>query len=240
MEQASLCFVLQVEQEEETYCSDEIEVVLVDNSGSGPAPSGLDDCDTVKIVITMSCDPQTAAQLEESLKQRLLENTQVRAKVHSEKHRTQPLHQPVSHFKAQKDAGEGHIKIPVITFDSPEEEGDGGSEDESTLRQATSQSEEFHLCRETASSECLDLEQRHAGGQVNGDGSAGPQLADDNSSSGAAADAPEPNVDSRGFLRLPPTLGCCGPGGRSHIRGLSMDSGKDAVLLSDHSHHSVR
>lgn len=72
-----------MDQEEETYCSDEIEVVLVDNSGPGPAPSALDDCDTVKIIITMSCDPQTAAQLEESVKQRLLEDTQVRIKVHS-------------------------------------------------------------------------------------------------------------------------------------------------------------
>uniref|UniRef100_A0AAX7UT49 Pecanex-like protein n=1 Tax=Astatotilapia calliptera TaxID=8154 RepID=A0AAX7UT49_ASTCA len=34
--------------------------------------------DTVKIIITMSCDPQTAAQLEESVKQSLLENAQVR------------------------------------------------------------------------------------------------------------------------------------------------------------------
>lgn len=81
--QLALCFILKVDQEEETYCSDEIEVVLVDNSGPGPAPSALDDCDTVKIIITMSCDPQTAAQLEESVKQRLLENTQVRTKFHS-------------------------------------------------------------------------------------------------------------------------------------------------------------
>lgn len=63
---------------EETYCSDEIEVVLVDNSGPGPASAHLDDGDTVKIIITMSCDPQTAAQLEESVKQSLLENAQVR------------------------------------------------------------------------------------------------------------------------------------------------------------------
>lgn len=222
-----------MEQEEEAYCSDEIEVVLVDNSGPGPAPSGLDDRDTVKIVITMSCDPQTAAQLEESVKQRLLENTQVRTQVHSGKHHAQLLHRPVSRFKAQKDAGEGHVKIPVITFDSPEEEGDGGSEDESTLRQATSQSEEFHLCRETASSECLDPEQRPAGGQGSGDD------GDDDGSSGAAAGALEPNADSRGFLRLPPTLGRCGPGGRTHIRGLSVDSGKDSVLPSHHSHHGV-
>ena len=68
----------QAEAVEETYCSDEIEVVLVDNSGPGPAAVRLDDNDTVKIIITMSCDPQTAAQLEESVKQSLLENAQVR------------------------------------------------------------------------------------------------------------------------------------------------------------------
>lgn len=53
-------------------------MVLVDNSSSGPASVHLDDSDTVKIIITMSCDPQTAAQLEESVKQSILENAQVR------------------------------------------------------------------------------------------------------------------------------------------------------------------
>uniref|UniRef100_A0A3Q3WMZ3 Pecanex-like protein n=1 Tax=Mola mola TaxID=94237 RepID=A0A3Q3WMZ3_MOLML len=62
---------------EETYCSDEINVVLVDNSGPGPVSAQLDDSDTVKIVITMSCDPQTAAQMEDSVMHRLQENPQV-------------------------------------------------------------------------------------------------------------------------------------------------------------------
>uniref|UniRef100_A0A3B4V3I2 Pecanex-like protein n=1 Tax=Seriola dumerili TaxID=41447 RepID=A0A3B4V3I2_SERDU len=70
--------ISETEPPEETYCSDEIEVVLVDNSGPGPATVQLDDSDTVKIIITMSCDPQTAAQLEESVKQSILENAQVR------------------------------------------------------------------------------------------------------------------------------------------------------------------
>lgn len=69
----------QIDGVEETYCSDEIEVVLVDNSGPEPASACLDDNDSVKIIITMSCDPQTAAQLEESVKQSLLENAQVRS-----------------------------------------------------------------------------------------------------------------------------------------------------------------
>ncbi|XP_034041097.1 pecanex-like protein 2 isoform X3 [Thalassophryne amazonica] len=215
---------VQAELMEETYCSDEIEVVLVDNSAPGPASAHLDDNDTVKIIITMSCDAQTAAQLEESVKQSLLENVQ-----------------------AQKDAGECYIKIPVITFDSPEEERqdqggeDPGSEDEPTLKNTTSQSEEFYLCRETTVSEsttleCPDQEQEHLG----------LQLTNDNSSSGTDVnshpddtDPLERNVDSQGFLRLPPTVDRYGPGGRTHIRGLSMDSGKDAVLLSDRSHNTT-
>ncbi|KAM8738092.1 pecanex-like protein 2 [Acanthopagrus schlegelii] len=226
----------QVEPVEETYCSDEIEVVLVDNSGPGPVSAHLDDSDTVKIIITMSCDPQTAAQLEESVKQSLLENAQ-----------------------AQKDAGECHIKIPVITFDSPEEEKQEGeegeettgSEDDPTLKQTTSQSEEFHLCRETISSEfttldCPDLDQKLTGVQLTNDSTPSPQLTNDNSSSGIDVhshpddtDPLDANVDSQGFLRLPPALGRYGPGGRTHIRGLSMDSGKDAVLLSDRSHNTT-
>ncbi|XP_042358651.1 pecanex-like protein 2 [Plectropomus leopardus] len=227
----------QAEPVEETFCSDEIEVVLVDNSGPGPVSTHLDDSDTVKIIITMSCDPQTAAQLEESVKQSLLENAQ-----------------------AQKDAGECHIKIPVITFDSPEEEkqemeeGEEGisSEDELTPKQQpTSQSEEFHLCRETTTSEsttleCPDPDQGHVGLQTTDDSTPSPQLTNDNSSSGIDVhshhddtDPLDPNVDSQGFLRLPPALARYGPGGRTHIRGLSMDSGKDAVLLSDRSHNTT-
>uniref|UniRef100_UPI003AAB9D34 pecanex-like protein 2 isoform X1 n=1 Tax=Centroberyx gerrardi TaxID=166262 RepID=UPI003AAB9D34 len=228
----------QAEPVEETYCSDEIAVVLVDNSGPGPVTAHLDDSDTVKIIITMSCDPQMAAQLEESVMQSLLENAQ-----------------------AQKEAGECHIKIPVITFDSPEEERQegeegeegAGSEDDPTPKQleTTNQSEEFHLCRETTSSEsttleCQDPDQEHLGPQITDDNTPSPQLTNDNSSSGIDVhshpddtDSPDLNVDSEGFLRLPPAFGRYGPGGRTHIRGLSMDSGKDAVLLSDRSQNTT-
>ncbi len=169
-------------------------------------------------------------------------------------------HVCVCPYKAQKDAGECHIKIPVITFDSPEEEKEEeegeegtGSEDDPTLKQqqTTSQSEEFHLCRETTSSEfttleCQDPDQEHLGLQMTNDSTPSPQLTNDNSSSGIDVhshpddtDPLDANVDSQGFLRLPPALGRYGPGGRTHIRGLSMDSGKDAVLLSDRSHNTV-
>jgi len=162
-------------------------------------------------------------------------------------------------WKAQKDAGECHIKIPVITFDSPEEEKEEPEEGEETtdseenhtpkLQKTTSQSEEFHLCRETTSSESTTLgcpDQEHHGLQMTTDSTPSPQLTNDNSSSGIDVhshpddtDPLEPNIDSQGFLRLPQTVGRYGPGGRTHIRGLSMDSGKDAVLLSDRSHNPV-
>uniref|UniRef100_A0A673CEC9 Pecanex-like protein n=1 Tax=Sphaeramia orbicularis TaxID=375764 RepID=A0A673CEC9_9TELE len=163
---------------EEMYCSDEIEVVLVDNSGPGPVSSHLDDSDTVKIIITMSCDPQTAAQLEESVKQSLLENAQV----------------------------------------SPS------------------------CCNVSPTLECPDPSQEQLGLQLTKDSTPSPQLTNDNSSSGIDVnshpddtDPLDAKVDSQGFLRIPPALGRYGPGGRTHIRGLSMDSGKDAVLLSDRS-----
>uniref|UniRef100_A0A8C9S2G8 Pecanex-like protein n=1 Tax=Scleropages formosus TaxID=113540 RepID=A0A8C9S2G8_SCLFO len=88
-------------QPEENYCSDEIAVVLVDNSG--PVAS-LDESDTVKIVITMSCDAQTAAELEESVKLSILESAQAR-------------------MDAGRGSGDCPVKIPVITFDSPEDDG---------------------------------------------------------------------------------------------------------------------
>ncbi|MED6275425.1 hypothetical protein CHARACLAT_026449 [Characodon lateralis] len=166
--------------------------------------------------------------------------------------------------KAQKEAGECHIMIPVITFDSPEEEWQQeqmegeevtGSEDDPTPRQQqqqfTRQSEEFHLCRETTSSEsntleCSDLEQEQRGLQMNEDSAPSLQLTNDNSSSGIDVHSHpddthplEPIVDSQGFLRLPPMVGRYGPGGRTHIRGLSMDSGKDAILLSDRSYNAT-
>ncbi|XP_061646869.1 pecanex-like protein 2 isoform X1 [Phyllopteryx taeniolatus] len=224
----------QDEQGEETYCSDEIEVVLTDSSGpassSAPPPHADSEADAVKIVITMSCDPRTAAQLEESVKLSLLENAQ-----------------------AQKDAGECHINIPVITFDLPEDEKQELEEDaqekeeadlikdEPTRRRPASQSEEFFLCRDTISSESATLECPHLD-------PASTQQTNNNSSSGVDVhshfnpDDTDPLVscaDPQGFLRLPPALGRYGPGGRTHLRGLSMDSGKDAVLLSDRSQNTA-
>lgn len=57
--------VPQVERAQETFCSDEVKVVLVDSSGPGPASCGPDERDAVKIAITASCVPQ----MEESVKQ---------------------------------------------------------------------------------------------------------------------------------------------------------------------------
>lgn len=176
-------------------------------------------------------------------------------------------------MQAQKEAGECHIKIPVITFDSLEEEGgrvgqEGvGSDDEPSprLSQSSNHSEEFHLCRETTSSdspmmECPPLDRQRLALQLRDTGEdeasctqlfhdnvLSPLLTNDNSSSGVDvhshhddSNPPELSVDSEGFLRLPvAALGRYGSGGRTHIRGLSMDSGKDAVLLTERSQNTV-
>uniref|UniRef100_A0A8C7WZK2 Pecanex-like protein n=1 Tax=Oryzias sinensis TaxID=183150 RepID=A0A8C7WZK2_9TELE len=224
-----LILLSQAELVEETYCSDEIEVVLVDTSSPGLS-THVDNSDTVKIIITMSCDPQTATQLEENVKQSLLENAQVRPD-----------------YLAQMDAGECHIKIPIITFDSPEEkqgpEGGGqviGSEDDATAKQQ-------QILNQSEVSTTLEGPDPQQENPVTADRTASSLVTNENSSTSGIdvhsnPDDTEPldaNVDSQGLLRLPNTVGRCGPGGRIHARGLSMDSGKDAVLLSDRSNHTT-
>ncbi|KAL0983823.1 hypothetical protein UPYG_G00133220 [Umbra pygmaea] len=215
---------------EETYCSDEIAVVLVDNSGPSDR---LDENDTVKIIITMSCDAQTAAELEESVKQSILESTQGQMGIDTR----------------GSDPADCLIKIPVITFDSPEDDDGSGGENESRrcseaeTAQQQSASTDGQITKELMSSDsaaldCRDLEYNEADLDH-----PSPQLTTaDNSSSGIDVhshpdenDPPDLNLDAGGFLRIPAMLGKHGPGGRTHVRGLSMDSGKDAVLIADRS-----
>ncbi|CDQ66297.1 unnamed protein product [Oncorhynchus mykiss] len=215
---------------EETYCSDEIAVVFVDNSG----PSArLDENDMVKIIITMSCDAQTAAELEESVKQSILESAQAQMGIDP-------------HGGA---AGDCLIKIPVITFDSPEDDERSGAESEGEpLSEADSaelqtpspdgQITKELMSADSAALDCRDLEYNEADLEH-----PSPQLTTaDNSSSGIDVhshpdenDPPDLNVDADGFLRIPSMFRKYGPGGRTHVRGLSMDSGKDAVLIADRS-----
>ncbi|XP_062320057.1 pecanex-like protein 2 isoform X1 [Osmerus eperlanus] len=217
---------------EETYCSDEIAVVLVDTSG--PPSARLEESDTVKIIITMSCDAQTAAELEESVKQSILESAQAHAQRGGD------------HQGGGPNTGDCHIRIPVITFDSPEEEGEGEGEGKSVSETDPSQqaltSPDVELAKDLVSSDVVQLDQEYLSPQLTNENSPSPQLTNENSSSGIDVDShneendpPELNMDANGFLRIPPALGryCLGPGGRTHVRGLSMDSGKDAVLLVD-------
>ncbi|XP_019901815.2 pecanex-like protein 2 isoform X2 [Esox lucius] len=219
---------LQNDQPEETYCSDEIAVVLVDNSG----PSArLDESDTVKIIITMSCDPQTAAELEESVKQSILESAQAQMAIDPN----------------EGDVADCVVKIPVITFDSPEgDEGSGGenegehlSEEDAIRRQTPSPDGQITkelMSADSAAMDCRDLEYNEADLEH-----PSPQLTTaDNSSSGIDVhshpdenDPPDLSVDAEGFLRIPSASGKHGPGGRTHVRGLSVDSGKDAALVAD-------
>ncbi|XP_046885398.1 pecanex-like protein 1 [Hypomesus transpacificus] len=217
---------------EETYCSDEIAVVLVDTSG--PPSARLEESDTVKIIITMSCDAQTAAELEESVKQSILESAQAHAQRGGD------------HQGGGPNTGDCHIRIPVITFDSPEEEGEGEGEGKSVSETNPSQqaltSLDVELSKDLVSSDVLQLDQEYLSPQLTNENNPSSQLTNENSSSGIDVhshneenDPPELNMDANGFLRIPPALGryCLGPGGRTHVRGLSMDSGKDAVLLVD-------
>uniref|UniRef100_A0A8B9RMT7 Pecanex-like protein n=1 Tax=Astyanax mexicanus TaxID=7994 RepID=A0A8B9RMT7_ASTMX len=182
------------EKPEENYCSDEIAVVLVDNSG----PSvHLDETDTVKIIITMSCDPQTAAELEESVKLSILESAQ-------------------SHLAQQEMVGgDCSVKIPVITFDSPHEE---------------EEEQKMDVCPE----------EKEEDPPISSEISALQRSLTYNSSSGIdvhshpdETDPTELKSDADGFLQIPSGFRRIGPGGRTHVRGLSMDSGRDAVLIGN-------
>uniref|UniRef100_A0A8C1TBB3 Pecanex-like protein n=1 Tax=Cyprinus carpio TaxID=7962 RepID=A0A8C1TBB3_CYPCA len=207
------------ETPEENYCSDEIAVVLVDNS----SPSAhLDESDTVKIIITMSCDPQTAAELEESVKQSILESAQ-----------------------SQQGESDCPVKIPVITFDSPHEveEPSAGDEKEDKLVagdssvQEKSEHQDSLLAKEPISSdsaqeckeiESIELEMPNLSPQVTNNSSSGIDV----NSHTEENDPPELKVDADGFLQIPSVYMRCTQSGRTHARGLSIDSGRDAVLIS--------
>uniref|UniRef100_A0A671QEJ1 Pecanex-like protein n=1 Tax=Sinocyclocheilus anshuiensis TaxID=1608454 RepID=A0A671QEJ1_9TELE len=207
------------ETPEENYCSDEIAVVLVDNS----SPSAhLDESDTVKIIITMSCDPQTAAELEESVKQSILESAQ-----------------------SQQGESDCPVKIPVITFDSPHEveEPSAGDEKEDKLVagdssvQEKSEHQDSLLAKEPISSdsaqECKEIESNelempNLSPQVTNNSSSGIDV----NSHTEKNDPPELKVDADGFLQIPSVYMRCTQSGRTHARGLSIDSGRDAVLIS--------
>ncbi|KAK1791867.1 hypothetical protein P4O66_013847 [Electrophorus voltai] len=201
---------------EQVYSSDEISVVQVDNSGSS---AHLDESDTVKIIITVSCDPQTAAELEES-----------------------------AHLAQQETAaaGDGPVKVPVVAFDLPHEDREMCDQD---------QKQETPICREkSAQQQSTDHEIHVEDETVNSASTQGCQAAQsnedeeekptphltNNSSSGIDVNShPEENEPSElksntdGFLQIPSGFRRVGAGGRTQIRGLSIDSGRDAVLI-DH------
>ncbi|XP_035255977.1 pecanex-like protein 2 isoform X3 [Anguilla anguilla] len=220
---------LQEGQPEETYCSDEIAVVLVDTSGPS---THLDESDTVKIIITMSCDAQTAAELEESVKLSILGSAQMGLE------------------RQAGAAGECLIKIPVITFDSPED--DAASEDDPKpdaaetcfpqLPMPDARLSKEQVSSDSATQDCRDVESNDPEFEH-----PSPQLTNDNSSSGIdvrshpdETDLPELNMDPEGFLQIPSAPGKYGPGSRTHVRGLSMDSGTDAVLSADRAKDKLR
>ncbi|KAL7878068.1 hypothetical protein SRHO_G00047110 [Serrasalmus rhombeus] len=214
------------EEPEETYCSDEIAVVLVDNSG---ASAHLDESDTVKIIITMSCDPQTAAELQESVKLSILESAQ-------------------SHLAQQEVAGgDCSVKIPVITFDSPHEEEDEvcakeGKEDEPIPSEKCAQQQsvdhESHVSNEPIGPKPTQDGQEASSNEYELENPS-PQLTYNSSSGIDVRSHPDENdptelkSDTDGFLQIPSGFRRVGAGGRTHVRGLSIDSGRDAVLIGN-------
>ncbi|MBN3309285.1 PCX2 protein, partial [Amia calva] len=208
---------------EEKYCSDEIAVVLVDNSN----PSiQIDDNDTVKIIITMSCDAQTAADLEESVKQSILESAQAQLNLDT--------------GERQGNAGnEGFVKIPVITFNLPEDNTSLPNEDASQPLPMP----ELNVSKELVSSDSAVQdcnEKGHLSVQMN--------TMNENSSSGIDSQVgSQPDInnpssqelksDDDVFLQIPSKheRGGAKPTGgpRTHTRGLSMDSGTDALLSAN-------
>lgn len=207
------------EKPEETYCSDEISVVLVDNSGLS---THLDENDTVKIVITMSCDPQTAAELEESVRLSLLESAQ-------------------SRLAQQDQMGDSPVKIPVITFDSPREEEENCVKDnrEGRLHANELSPQDQSVAHENQDSiEPVGSSSAQQEALLSEHEAENPSPNTNNSSSGIdvhshpdVTEHTELRSDPDGFLQIPPGFGRFGGGGRMHARGLSIDSGRDAVLI---------
>ncbi|KAL4640844.1 pecanex-like protein 2 isoform X2 [Arapaima gigas] len=213
---------LQDSQVEENYCSDEISVVLVDNSGPSAC---LDESDTVKIVITMSCDAQTAAELEESVKLSILESAQ-------------------SQMGAGCGSNDYPVKIPIITFDSPEDDGSAAEEEATHPCETGVTTQPLHNPDAQLSQELVSMDvpsQDHQDRREEEEllEPPSPQLTNDNSSSGIdvqshvdESDPPELKTDKDGFLRIPSSL-ARHSSGRMHMRGLSVDSGTDVALGAD-------
>lgn len=207
------------EKNEETYCSDEISVVLVDNSGLS---THLDENDTVRIVITMSCDPQTAAELEESVRLSLLESAQ-------------------SQLAQQDQKGDSPVTIPVITFDSPREEDESCVKNNKEGKPNPNELSPQELCVAHESQDSNEPVVSSSAQQEtlsNEHETENPSPNTNNSSSGIDvhfhpddSEHTELKSDTDGFLQIPSSFGRFGGGGRMHARGLSIDSGRDAVLI---------
>ncbi|KAJ7984911.1 hypothetical protein DPEC_G00359670 [Dallia pectoralis] len=216
---------------EETHCSLE-EITAVSADDSGP-PACLDENDTVKIVIAVSCDPQAATELEELVERSVLERAPAQTAA----------------GPAGGDVSECHVQIPVITLDPPEgDEGSIGDDEGGPLSEADTfkpqtPSPDGQITKELMSSDSADMDCRDLEYNEADLDHPSPQLTTaDNSSSGIDVhshpyenDPPDLSVDADGFLRIPSCSGKHGPGGRTHVRGLSMDSGKDAVLVAERS-----
>ncbi|KAK1170562.1 pecanex-like protein 2 isoform X1 [Acipenser oxyrinchus oxyrinchus] len=236
-EQYDLVSVLRDGNHEESYCSDEIAVVLVDNS----RPSDqLGDQDTVKIIITMTCDTQTAADLEESVKLSILESACAQLNPDTAEN--------------PDCSNDCFIKIPVITFDLSENEVASLPFGNSSLQVPTIDLNQDGVSLDSAAQDCRDSESID---HDNADMHYSPHINTVNETSSSGIDSqicphPEESVytpqnvkeDSDGLLQIPfkeeKGGGKAIPSSRTHVRGLSMDSGTDAVLTVEKAKDKVR
>ncbi|MGH0140331.1 UNVERIFIED_CONTAM: hypothetical protein FKN15_004076 [Acipenser sinensis] len=236
-EQYDLVSVLRDGNPEESYCSDEIAVVLVDNS----RPSDqLGDQDTVKIIITMTCDTQTAADLEESVKLSILESACAQLNPDTSEN--------------PDCSNDCFIKIPVITFDLSDNEVASLPFGNSSLQVPTIDLNQDGVSLDSAAQDCRDSESID---HDNADMHHSPHINTVNETSSSGIDSqicphPEESVytpqnvkeDSDGLLQIPfkeeKGGGKALPNSRTHVRGLSMDSGTDAVLTVEKAKDKVR
>ncbi|RXN00885.1 Pecanex-like protein 2 [Acipenser ruthenus] len=236
-EQYDLVSVLRDGNHEESYCSDEIAVVLVDNS----RPSDqLGDQDMVKIIITMTCDTQTAADLEESVKLSILESACAQLNPDTAEN--------------PDCSNDCFIKIPVITFDLSDNEVASLPFGNSSLQVPTIDLNQDGVSLDSAAQDCRDSESID---HDNADMHHSPHINTVNETSSSGIDSqicphPEESVytpqnvkeDSDGLLQIPfkeeKGGGKAMPSSRTHVRGLSMDSGTDAVLTVEKAKDKVR
>ncbi|XP_039594386.1 pecanex-like protein 2 isoform X2 [Polypterus senegalus] len=213
---------LQENKPDDHYCSEESSFVFMD---SAQASDQLCNGDTVKIIITVSGDTQTSGEVEETVRQNDLNS---------------------AHIELKEDSDDCFIKIPAITLELSDDDGIASplsfarsslqlpSPDPSPCKDGVSSDSAVHDCKDSDSIEHVNIHERDAS----------METEDNVPHPGSKCGSPEsPNQNPDGLLQIPnPFKEGNGnrqrswmPGTKTHVRGLSVDSGTDAVLAVEHS-----